>query len=130
MKSLVFLAILLFAPTLSATEPARWQPELKAAAVAGCRASISYHAERDYLKRSQATELPPDFREKAAPVMEPYLAVCDCVYEEFEKMWTYEYYAAHQDEAKSKLEELVTGTCAVEGTKPADMPKPDAPVTE
>lgn len=122
MRPVLFLATLLFVPAVSATETTPWPPAHKAAAIAGCRASITDHAERDYLRRSQLTELPPDFRKKAAPAMEPFLAVCDCVYEHFEKVWTFEYYAAHQDEAMSKLKELMAGACAMKAVDPNTTP--------
>ena len=122
MKLISSLAALLFVTTLSATELTPWPPDHKAAAIAGCRASIADHAERDYLKRSHLTELPPDFREKAAPAMEPFLAVCDCMYEHFEKMWTFEYYSSHQDEVESTIKELITGECAVKTFEPAIKP--------
>ena len=127
MKLLALSVSLLLVSTLSATEVTPWPPEHKAAAIAGCRASIVDHTERDYLKRGQLKELPADFREKAAPAMEPFLAVCDCMFDHFEKMWTFDYYASHQDEVQAKLKELMTSACAVKVPEPVTKPDPDPP---
>ena len=127
MKAAHFLVSILVATDLSATEVTPWPPDHKAAAIAGCRASIANNAKHDYLKRSQLTELPADFDERIAPVMEPFLAVCDCVYEHFESMWTFEYYESHQAEVLSKLKELMNGACRVQAPdEPSVEPESDA----
>jgi hypothetical protein len=130
MKASFYAAALVIVPTSSATEPTPWPPEHKAAAIAGCRASIADLAERDYLKRSQLTELPPDFREKAAPAMEPFLAVCNCVYDHFERLWTFEYYVSHHSEVTLKLTELTAGACAVPVAKPSTSPESQPPLND
>jgi hypothetical protein len=127
MKLPALLVPLLAVSSLSATEITPWPPQHKAAAIAGCRASIADHTERDYLKRSQLKELPADFREKAAPAMEPFLAVCDCMFDHFERMWTFEYYVSHPYEVQAQLKELMTGACAVKAAEPVAKPDLDPP---
>ena len=89
-----------------------WPAEIKAVAIAGCRESIFSHAEQDFLKRNNLTELPPRFRERSAPVIEPFLAICNCSFDRMEREWTAEYFTSHPSEALAKAQELATGECA------------------
>ena len=115
MKRMLFLVLgLIYAEGASAADLAPWPVAEKAAAIAGCRLSIATHAEQDFLKRHQLKELPPNFRENTAPAMEPFLATCDCIFDHFEKLWSFDYFTAHQDLVGAMLDELVAGECAVQ----------------
>src|SRR5664279_100168 len=57
-----------------------WSPESQRAAILGCRASILDNAIRDYLSQRNLTEsqMPSDFRDRIATLIEPFLATCEC----------------------------------------------------
>jgi len=113
-QATVLLIALLAAP-LCATQAdvPRWPAGVKAAAIAGCRESIISHAEQDFLKRNNLTELPPRFRERSAQFMEPFLAVCNCSFDHMEKEWSAEYFTSHPSEANAKAQEMISkGECA------------------
>jgi hypothetical protein len=109
-----------------AAELPPWPQAEKQAAIAGCRLSITTNAERDYLKRHNLKELPPDFRNKTAAAMEPFLASCNCMFEQLEKHWTFEYFMANQGKFPAKVNELMSGPCA---PKPAARPRAAADAT-
>lgn len=108
------LAVTAFAQTQVASEP--WAPESLQSAIQGCRASIADHATRDYLKRHQlqADQLPPDFRERILPVLEPFLRTCNCSIEILSREVSLETFRALGPEVQSRLKELVQpgGMCA------------------
>jgi hypothetical protein len=107
------LLIALATAPLFAAQPAspRWPPEGKAVAVAGCRETMLTRAERDYLKRNNLTELPPNFRARNASVVEPFLALCNCLFDRMEKEWTAEYFLSHPIEVAARTQELLNGEC-------------------
>lgn len=98
---------------------APWPAEGKAAAIAGCRLSITVAAERDYMKRANLKELPAGFREKVAPTMEPFLASCDCLMSELEKRWSFQDFSTRQSDVQPIVKEVMAGACAVRPAQPA-----------
>jgi|SRR6516162_5627181 hypothetical protein len=90
----------------------RWPAGTKEAAIAGCRESILQQSERDFLKRNNLKELPPDLREKLVQAIEPFLAVCDCGMNRIERGWSFEYFRSHQSEMLAELNKLTVGDCA------------------
>src|SRR5437763_365679 len=108
----LLVALLVLSPRAVRSDSPQWPSGTKGTAIAGCRASIVYHAEQDYLKRSNLKELPPGFREKSAPIMEPFLAMCGCVFDRIEKEWTFEYFSAHQPDVGARVQELAKRECA------------------
>jgi hypothetical protein len=103
-----------------------WPPAEKSAAIAGCRLSIIESAERDYVKRHKLKEPPANFREKTAGAMEPFLATCDCFFDELEKQWSYDFFMSNQDKVPSKMQEL-GAACVPNGAQqgvPADGSRP------
>jgi hypothetical protein len=112
-RVLALLIALLAVPLCAAqSDIPQWAAEIRAVAIAGCRESILSHAEQDFLKRHNLTELPPYFRERIAPAIEPFLAVCNCSVDRMEKEWTVEYFMLHQSEVLAKAQELSKGECA------------------
>ena len=118
----VFLALWLTgavtAPALA--EPpvrvAAWQPQQKAAAVATCRAAILDNVAREYLARNHLADdqLPPDFRTKVVPVVEPLLKTCDCSIAVLSGEVTYAEFQASTPRVVQRTKDLVAkgGTCA------------------
>lgn len=90
-----------------------WPTAEKQAAIEGCRMSIIVQAERDYQRRRNLKELPAGFRERIAGQIEPYLAPCTCLFDQLEKAWSFEYFTSRQEEATSRIGQLMTGVCAV-----------------
>lgn len=105
-------ALLASLPCLAQFASSRWPAGTKETAIAACRESILQQSEQNFLKRNNLKELPPGFREKSAPVMEPFLAVCNCAMDRIEKQWSFEYFGSHQSEMIAKLNELTVGECA------------------
>lgn len=126
MKTLLLITML-FAPLSGLAASKAWPLAEKAAAIAGCRSSIAENAERDYLKRHSLKELPVNFRQKTAGVMAPFLASCDCIFDELERQWTFEYFTSNQDKVPDQANELMRGQCSARGAQqgvPADGFRP------
>lgn len=105
------------APALCQTQGATvpWSQELVQAAIAACRTSILNHTTRDYLARHNLAEsqLPPDFQERIAPVLNPLLLTCDCTVARLSKEVPYEKFQADSPEVQRRVKELVSkgGSC-------------------
>ena len=92
-----------------------WSQEQVQAAIAGCRASIIDHAIRDYLARHNLTQsrLPPDFKERIAPIVEPFLLTCDCTMGVLSKEVPFERFDPNSPQVQERLKTLVSkgGVC-------------------
>ncbi len=120
----LFASLLSLCQASRAADPPPWPAAEKAQAIAGCRLSIIDNAERDYLKRHNLTEPPPNFRETIAPAIEPFLATCNCLFDHLEKRWTYEYFVSHQDEAPPIVNELMKSECAAKASSRSESAEP------
>ncbi|MBS0580355.1 MAG: hypothetical protein JSR36_13960 [Proteobacteria bacterium] len=106
--------------TIARAEPpvlvAPWQAQQKSAAVASCRAAILDNVAREYLARNHLAEgeLPPDFRTKVVPVVEPLLKTCDCSIAVLSGEVTYAEFQASTPRVVQRTKDLVAkgGTCA------------------
>jgi hypothetical protein len=118
-KSFLVIALLTSPLAALAQSPQSSEPlarESLRAAVHGCRASILDHATRDYLQRHSLTQsqLPPNFRERILPTIEPFLRTCDCSIETLSNEVSLEAFRAQGPEVQRRLKELVApgGACA------------------
>jgi hypothetical protein len=121
---ILLVALLALSPYAAQCDIPQWPAGTKEAAIAGCRASVVDHAEQDYLKRNNLQELPAGFREKSAPVMEPFLAVCGCLLDRIEKEWSFEYFSSHRSELPAKTDEILARECtpAIKQSVPTKTP--------
>ena len=96
--------------------PSAWPAHEKVAAVAGCRLSITNNATSDYLARHKLKpgDLPKDFNARMAPVLEPYLATCDCVIAALERQFPIEAFKQRTTELQQRAQALGSpgGACA------------------
>ena len=96
--------------------PSAWPAHEKIAAVAGCRVSITNNATSDYLARNKLKpeNLPKDFNARMAPVLEPYLATCDCVIAALERQFPIEAFKQRTTELQQRAQALGSrgGACA------------------
>jgi hypothetical protein len=99
-------------PRMALADSPPWPAEQKQTVIAGCRKGIIEQAEQDYLTRNGLTVLPAGFHEKTAAAMEPFLAMCDCIFDKIEKEWPLDYVSTHSDQWASRVQELVVGVCA------------------
>lgn len=108
MKLFIVLQFLMLASTaVSAADVVSWPSTDKQIFISGCREAIWVNVERDFMLQHKLEGLPTGFREKAAEAIEPFLAVCDCMTNEYEKRWTYEYFTTHQDEVAAAAAETL-----------------------
>lgn len=132
MKQFITIPVLtaaIFSTACSGAERS-WPADMKSSAIAGCRASIWQHTEQDFMAKRKITrdQLPPDFRERAASFLEPYLAVCDCAMDRLSREWDAEYFLSHQADVPAKLEQFTSaGVClplpAAQPVTPPDAQK-------
>ena len=113
-KTAVALIALLSAvvPALCQSQNAAklWSQEQVQLAIAGCRASIVDHATRDYLARHNLAEgqLPANFKERIAPVVEPFLLTCDCAIAILSKEIPFERFQPNSPHVEERLKTLVS----------------------
>jgi hypothetical protein len=95
-------------PSVSSGNTRPWPQEIKNSAVSACRESIWYHTEQNFIIKRKITrdKLPPDFREKLAKIIEPYLAICDCSIDRLSKEWDSDYFLSHENEVAAKLDQF------------------------
>lgn len=110
------VAGLLWMGSVVAANEVPWPEEEKAAMVAGCRSSIMDHTAQAFLERHNREHLPVGFRDKLRPVLEPYLASCDCAFDHLEKRWRFSYFTSQPSKASPALEALMAGPCAVDSS--------------
>ncbi|HEY2808498.1 MAG TPA: hypothetical protein VGI91_06860 [Steroidobacteraceae bacterium] len=93
-----------------------WTPELVSAAVTSCRAAIIDSATQDYLTRHNLSEkdLPPDFKLKIAPLMEPFLLSCNCLIGKLSKEFPFSEFQASTAKMQERIKEFTAkgGACA------------------
>ena len=75
----------------------RWPAGHKNTAIALCRAGASRKL---------------GVSEAEVPEIGPVLDSCNCIFDRLEKQYTAEYFIGHQDEIKSKINQLISGPCA------------------
>jgi len=113
----MYRTILLLSASLALASPAfagplvPWPAEAKANAAGICKQNIRASVAQDFMTMTDATELPPDFYQKAAPSLNPVLASCDCALDKLEKQIGFDYYSAHQDDMPAKIQGLAMGVC-------------------
>ncbi len=93
-----------------------WTPELVQAAVTNCREIILDNTTRDYLKRNNLAvkDLPPDFRARVTPMLEPLLRTCDCMIGTLSREFTFEEFQVNTLPVQARTRELASeeGACA------------------
>ena len=92
-----------------------WSQDSVKVSIAGCRASIIDNARRGYIARHNLTEdqLPTDFNERIAPVVEPFLLTCDCTIAVLAKEMPFEDFQSQSPAVQKRLSELLAkgGAC-------------------
>ena len=111
---LVVVSVAGMSDALLAQSPGAWSAVERQSAIAACRHSMVARAEQGYMKRHNLQALPRGFREMIGPVIEPYLAICDCSVGEVEKRWSPSEFVSRQDEVQRVMEATITsGACAL-----------------
>jgi hypothetical protein len=107
---LALLAVLATPCALAQAPGSNWPPAEFRAAVAGCRASITENAVRDYLRSRNLTEsqLAPDFRSRIQPSLEPLLRTCDCSISVMSAEMSIKAFSSQPTAAQGRLRELIS----------------------
>ncbi|MCP5267788.1 MAG: hypothetical protein H6943_01980 [Zoogloeaceae bacterium] len=95
-----------------------WTDALFRASVDYCREDMQAKLIKDYLDRHQLSteQLPDDFKTTFAPVVAPYLKMCDCIYQSVAREVPYSaFYNPSSSLAKERTRQLVApgGLCEV-----------------